>query len=304
MMASKIIAPFVGPLTPAAFDEWLSQCKDSFAIYASTKSDKSPDLDVVTQIRLTGTQLQEPSTAAWWNAGRTEFLKLSSWEAFEKMIRARFMAKGYQLIALRTFFLCTQGRLPFLEYAAQLTESRNVAGTTIISASVFKCQLLFHSHTVLLLRIMALPSFDVETISIDDLISLMSMQWESIIAEGRPSTRIPPSVSNTSTHVHTSAPVHTPSTGPLPPLTDAERTRLTNARGCWRCRKVPGDPGWVDHVSRTCPGNIAIGLPPGRDFVQVKREPVSIIIDLDDQPDYVDLDEQSVYPADEETDSE
>jgi hypothetical protein len=111
-MASKIIAPFVGPLTPAAIDEWLSQCEDGFAIYASTKSDKSPELDAVTQIRLTGTQLHEPSTAAWWNAGRKEFLKLASWDLFEKKIRARFMAKGYKLIALRMFFLCSQGKTP------------------------------------------------------------------------------------------------------------------------------------------------------------------------------------------------
>jgi hypothetical protein len=297
-MASKIIAPFAGPLSPAAIDEWLSQCEDGFAIYASTKTDKSPSLDVTTQIRLTGTQLQEPSTAAWWNAGRKDFLKLTSWEAFEKKIRARFMPKGYQLMALRTFFLCTQGRLPFPEYAANLTEARNLAGTTIISPQVYKCQLLFHSHTVLLLRIMALPDFDIEAISVDDLISLMSMQWESILAEVRPSARIPPSVSTIPTTTRT------PSIGPLPPLTDTERTRLTNARGCWRCRKAPGDTGWVDHVSRNCPGDTAIGLSPGRDFVQVKREPVGIIFDSDDQPDFSDVEDESLCPVDDETDSE
>jgi hypothetical protein len=297
LMASKIIAPFAGPLMPAAIDEWLSQCEDGFAIYASTKTDKSPSLDIITQIRLTGTQLQEPSTAAWWNAGRKEFLKLPSWEAFEKKIRARFMPKGYQLIALRTFFLCSQGRLPFSEYAINLTEARNLAGTTIISPHVFKCQLLFHSHTVLLLRVMALPEFDIETIPPDDLISLMSMQWDSILAEGRPSIRGSSSVLTIPT------PTHAPPTSTLPLLTDAERTCLTNARGCWRCRKSPGDPGWVDHVSRTCPGDTTVGLLPGRDFVQTKREPVGIILDTDDQPDHSEVEAQSPYPVDDDTDS-
>lgn len=304
-MASKIIAPFVGPLTPTAIDDWLNQCVDGFAIYASTKTDKSPSLDVVTQIRLTGIQLQEPSTAAWWNSGRKEFLKLASWEAFEKLVRSRFMAKGYQLIALRAFFVCSQGKLPFLEYADKLIEARHLAGTSIVTTSVYKCQLLFHSHPILLLRIMALPDFDIETISSDDLTSLMSMQWESIVTEGRSSSRIPPAVSNPTT-------TFTQSTRPLPPLTDTERTRLTNARGCWRCRKVPGDPGWSDHVSRTCPGDTVLGLLPGKDFVQVKRETigavfetVDAVFDSEDQPDYSDDDDRQIpYPVDDETDSE
>jgi hypothetical protein len=151
LMASKIIAPFVGPLMPASINEWLSQYEDGFAIYTSTKLDKSPKLNAVTQIRLTGTQLHEPSMAAWWNAGRKEFLKLASWDLFEKKIHVRFMAKGYKLIALHMFFLCSQGKTPFLKYAVALTKACNVVGTIAISTSIYKYQLLFHSHTVLLL---------------------------------------------------------------------------------------------------------------------------------------------------------
>jgi hypothetical protein len=113
-MASKIIPSFVGPITPSAVDEWLSQCEDGFVIYASMKSEKSPALDVVTKICLTGTQLQEPTAAAWWNAGRKEFLKLATWELFEKQICTRFMAKRYRLLALCTFFLLHAGKASFL----------------------------------------------------------------------------------------------------------------------------------------------------------------------------------------------
>ncbi|KIJ27270.1 hypothetical protein M422DRAFT_191235 [Sphaerobolus stellatus SS14] len=143
-MASKILSPFVGPLTPSAIEEWLGQCEDGFTIYATTKNEKTPALTVEIQVRLTGTQLQEPSAAAWWSAGRKEFLKLESWAAFEKQIKARFMPKGYKLIALRTFFLCSQGRLPFLEYASILTEARNITGSTAITPTIYKYQLLFH----------------------------------------------------------------------------------------------------------------------------------------------------------------
>jgi hypothetical protein len=63
-MASKIVSAFTGPLTPTAIEAWLGQCDDAFAIYAETKSEKSPDLATSTKIRLAGTQMQEPSMAA------------------------------------------------------------------------------------------------------------------------------------------------------------------------------------------------------------------------------------------------
>ncbi|KAF8519326.1 hypothetical protein BU17DRAFT_89994 [Hysterangium stoloniferum] len=85
-MASKIITTFTGPLTATAIEAWLGQCEDGFAIYASTKMEKAPDLSIETKIQLAGTNMQEPIMAAWWNAGRTDFLKLTSWETFEKQI--------------------------------------------------------------------------------------------------------------------------------------------------------------------------------------------------------------------------
>jgi hypothetical protein len=112
-MATKIIISFAGPLTSTAIEGWLGQCEDGFSIYTSTKTDKAPDLTVETKIRLTRINMQEPTMAAWWNAGRTEFLKLDSWETFEKQIRSHFMPKGYKMVALRTFFLHLQNHLPF-----------------------------------------------------------------------------------------------------------------------------------------------------------------------------------------------
>ncbi|KAF8512460.1 hypothetical protein BU17DRAFT_8625, partial [Hysterangium stoloniferum] len=145
-MASKIITPFAGPLTPTAIEAWLGHCEDGFAIYASTKTDKAPDLSIETKIRLAGSNMQELTMAAWWNAGHVDFLKLTSWESFEKQIRSRFMPKGYKMVALRTFFLCAQNQQPFLEYAATLADARNALGPTIITSNIYKYQLLFHSH--------------------------------------------------------------------------------------------------------------------------------------------------------------
>ncbi|KIJ46876.1 hypothetical protein M422DRAFT_29069 [Sphaerobolus stellatus SS14] len=292
-MASKVVSAFLGPLTATALDEWLGQCDDGFAIHAATKAEKTPALDVPTRIRITGSQLQEPTMAAWWSSGRKEFLKLVTWEAFEKKIRERFMPKGYKLLALRSFFLCEQGKLPFLEYAAILAEARNAVGETIIPANIYKYQLLFHAHHILLLRIMAMPDLNIETIGFDDLVALMSMQWESLIAEGvsgRPSTRPDqtPSLAPAG-RIPTPSGIASPAMlQPLvPPLTHADRTRLTNLGGCWKCRKVPGDVGWVNHIGRTCPGDATLGIPPGRDFVSVKKEVAAyaMLHDDENQPD-------------------
>ncbi|KAF8530512.1 hypothetical protein BU17DRAFT_60227 [Hysterangium stoloniferum] len=120
----------------------------------------------------------------WWSSGRKEFLKLSSWDLFKLKIEERFMPKGYKMIALQSFFLCEQGKLQLLDYATALAEAQNAVGISVISTYIYKCQLLFHSHPILLLHIMAMPEFNMETIRFDDLMSLLSMQWESLIAEG------------------------------------------------------------------------------------------------------------------------
>jgi len=301
-MASRIIPPFAGPLTPTAIEAWLGLCEDGFAIYASTKTDKSPDLDVATKIRLTGTNMQEPSMAAWWSVGRSEFLKLTSWESFEKMIRSWFLPKGFKLMALRAFFVCSQGLRPFLEYVADLAEARNAAGHTAITSSVYKFQLLFHAHNMLVLRIMAIPDFDIDTITFDNLVALMAMQWDSLVAEGsaRPSQAIASAQGRSA-----------PAVAARAPLSDAEKEQLTAAGACWRCRKTPKDPKWTPHIGRTCPGDEAQGILPGRDYIPppaapIKREVVGMALLAlqggEDQPDQTSL--HPPYPDDDTSEDE
>lgn len=287
-MASKFIPVFNGPISATAIEAWLGQCTDGFIIYAETKGEKSPDLKVTTQIRLVGAQMQESTMQAWWAAGRVEYLKISTYTDFEKRIRERFIPKAQKLIALRSFYLCSQGRLQFAEYAALLAEYHSAVSSTSVSITGYKQHLLFHSHSLLLLRIMAMPSFDLDTIKFDELASLMAMQWDSLIAKGpsRTSTRpTPPPTIPFSGSAGSSA---------LPPLNETEKAHLSAAKGCWRCRKVPSDAGWVSHVGRTCPGDAANGIAPGRDFVPgpppVKREPVGVVFLHDsgeDQPDHI-----------------
>ncbi|KAF8526974.1 hypothetical protein BU17DRAFT_82472 [Hysterangium stoloniferum] len=131
---------------------------------------------------------------------------------------------------------------------------------------------------------MAMPEFNMETIGFDDLVSLLSMQWESLIAEG---VAAPLVVSVPTTTAPCTAPPH---------LTDAERKCLTDLGGCWKCQKVPTDEGWTDHVGQTCPGNATLGILPGCNFVPIKKEIAGFTLtdsNGEDQPDRVHQDDDT-----------
>ncbi|KAF8521395.1 hypothetical protein BU17DRAFT_64888 [Hysterangium stoloniferum] len=99
------------------------------------------------------------------NAGHMEFLKLESWETFEKQIRSCFVPKGYKM------------------YVAALANACNALGPIVITAAIYKYQLLFHAHPMLLLHIMVIPDFNLKNISFNNLVACMSMQWESLVTE-------------------------------------------------------------------------------------------------------------------------
>ncbi|KAF8528180.1 hypothetical protein BU17DRAFT_81418 [Hysterangium stoloniferum] len=191
------------------------------------------------------------------------------------------MPKGYKMIALHTFFLCAQNHLPFLEYAATLADAHNALGPNDITAAIYKYQLLFHAHPMLILRIMAIPDLDLEDISFGNLVALMSMQWESFVIE------IPATCSTPRTSLsYTSTAASVPPILPMPranepwnrnPLSLTDCEHLSAVGGCWRCRKVPTDAGWTPHIGRTCPGDPTQGVSPGPNFVPptppvIKRE--------------------------------
>jgi hypothetical protein len=269
-MASKIAPAFTGPLYAPALLQWIAAVEDGFAIYHATKPEKASDLTEQMKIRIAGTLLHEPTTQAWWNLGRDEMLKLETFEGFTTKLKKRFIPKAQKLLALRDFFLCTQGTSHFAEYAAALADARTAAGDKDIDAKTYKYHLLFHSHPHLLLRIMALPDLNLDNLSFDDLVSLMTLTWDSLTAEKMP-VRTPRTAASISTPAPSPALPRT--VGNLAPLTDAERDHISANGGCWRCRKLPSDPGWTKHVGRTCPGDPSRGITPGRDYVlPVKRE--------------------------------
>ncbi|KIJ37963.1 hypothetical protein M422DRAFT_50166 [Sphaerobolus stellatus SS14] len=118
------------------------------------------------------------------------------------------------------------------------------------------------------------------------------MQWESLVAEGAAGRSVSRALATpipSFSTIPSSSMVTTPAAPRLtiPPLTDSERSQVTDLGGCWKCRKVPSDVGWTNHVGRICPGDAARGILPGRDFIPVKEAVGMVLVpDGEDQPDH------------------
>ncbi|KAF6755625.1 hypothetical protein DFP72DRAFT_1045382 [Ephemerocybe angulata] len=270
-MSSKIIPVFNGPTTANALKIWLGQCEDGFDNYQDTHKDAT--LSPKTRIRLTGAALLEPAMAEWWAAGRKEYLDLATWDAFVAKLKERFLPVGWKMDVLERFYQCEQGKRDFRVFAAELAQCHGALPSNTISTSVYKYHLLYFSHPQLYLRLRALQSFDIDssTLSVDQLTALMGHQWDSLVADSAPrSSRTTTSSASVPLRISSvpSVPVsQARSSSSTPPLSDAERKTLSDANGCFNCRRKPGDPDWTPHFRRTCPGNPAISAPPGPDYV-------------------------------------
>lgn len=61
----------------------------------------------------------------------------------------------------------------------------NTVRTTVINTNTYKYQLPFLAHPLLVLCIVAIPDFDIDTMAFNNLVALMSMQWVSVTTKGK-----------------------------------------------------------------------------------------------------------------------
>jgi hypothetical protein len=272
-MSSKIVAQYSGPVTANGLRVWLSSCQDGFDNYVDTHKDA--ELSTKTRIRLTGSALTEPAMAQWWVAGKEEYLKLVTWDAFALKVKARWLPIQWKMDALEAFYQCTQGKRDFESFATELATCINSLPSGTISVTTHKYHLLFLANQHLYLRVRALQDFDIEDTkqTPDELISLMNAHWKSMVAEN--SARGSRFITTAATSPAPSAPAAQPvalstsTSSRYVPLTDEQKTTLNAAHGCWNCRRTPADPIWTPHTRHNCPGNPAIGARPGKDYVSV-----------------------------------
>ncbi|KAJ7249390.1 hypothetical protein C8J57DRAFT_1239842 [Mycena rebaudengoi] len=275
---SKLDVPkFKGPMSPAAIIQWLDRVTDSFDAFVAFNDDKK--LTPALRILYAGLALEEEKAAAWWGQNRATLKALATWDEFSKRILERFAPDGWKANAVCAYYSIYQQSRPYPDFATDLQTARTAIGSTgdlAITDRIHVNHLLFHAHNTLQRRALAIPGFDLEAITVDELTSLMSATWESLLAEGlvRTSYSTPSSHSIPSSAVTASL--------RLPPLDDTEKKCISDASGCWKCRKTPASPGWTPHIGRTCPGDVTLGVLPGRDFVPIKREPAASIMLYDD----------------------
>ncbi|KAJ7259348.1 hypothetical protein C8J57DRAFT_1472119 [Mycena rebaudengoi] len=273
-MSRLEVPKFKGPMSPSAIIQWLDRVSDSFDAFVTFNDDKK--LTPMLRILYAGLAMEEETALAWWSENRTELRKLSKWEEFTERVLARFAPDGWKANMVRTYYLIHQQSRPYSVFATELQSARSAIGITGplgITDRIHTNHLLFHAHNTLQRRVLAIPGFDLEKITVDGLTSTMSATWDSLVTEGVVRVYTPTSVSAAPAPPFSSA-----VSSRLPPLDDAEKKRISEASGCWKCRKTPSSPGWTPHIGRTCPGDTSLGILPGRDYVAVKSEPVATIL--------------------------
>lgn len=268
-MSTRLDIPILsGPLDASTVNAWLNICQDSFEVHAAINdSTYSPSVQIV----LAGIKMEAPAARSWWNENRDELKALTSWEDFAKKVKERFVPTNWKMDALSTFYEISQGPSSFSDYATKLQEARNTLSSGgpsfAISDPVFKNHLLFFCHPILSLRIRSIPGLNYTNTRVDALVSLMTSTWDSLVAEGvirRPaSTLVPSQVRLAGTQLK-----------PFIPLTEKEREALKLAGGCFRCRRTPASPGWIQHGSRNCP-DTAYGISPAH------PRPIGAVMDSD-----------------------
>ena len=217
--------------------------------------------------------MEAGAARSWWNENREELKALTSWQDFAVKVKERFVPVNWKMDALSVFYNVSQGPTTFMEFVTRLQDARNVLSSGgpgfAIGDPIFKNHLLFFCHPILSLRIRSIPNFNYNNTRVDSLISLMSSSWDSMVAERV--IRAPPSTfpSNHSKSVVAQK--------TFVPLSDKERDALRLAGGCYRCRRTPASPGWVQHGSRNCPGDEAHGISP-----TTPGRPIGAIVDLND----------------------
>ncbi|THU84777.1 hypothetical protein K435DRAFT_869921 [Dendrothele bispora CBS 962.96] len=133
-----------------------------------------------------------------------------------------------------------------------------------VSDFLMKSTVLFHCHPTWRLRVRAIPSFSLESTSLDSFVATMSNSWAALVAEPSFPRTLSGSAASSSTVLP--SPLVTPTTGTslLRPITAAEREAIKAKGGCYNCGCSPKDPDWKAHggtpYSRHCPGNSARGI--------------------------------------------
>ena len=120
-------APTLEGRTPRDFETYISRL-DAFFTYKET-----PDRKVGFRIMMAGNGiLGDFELAAWWNAGKIDFMKMS-WIAFVQELLERGLPKDYVWEILSKMRHRKQGDMPWIDHSRELRGYQTEVGKTVIS---------------------------------------------------------------------------------------------------------------------------------------------------------------------------
>nr|GAT46647.1 predicted protein [Mycena chlorophos] len=263
---------------PLSISNWISVCTQAVELWK--EFNPGVTLSTSTMVRLAGAALHHSDAQRWWSRNCEDLVKLNAFEDFTARLMDEFVDAGWRDKALIDFYAISQGADSYRGFVKRLKDARVVlqaaGGEYVIKDGVYRNHLFTLAHPVLRLSTMATPSFRIHSHRPETLVALMSSTWDILVASNKivfsdrvaPRTVEPPAV-----------PVAAPAAPRRPALSDAERQQLKDAGGCFRCRRKPGDPGWVKHTKDNCPD----GRPPPT--VAAVASSSSPFYDPDDSPD-------------------
>ncbi|THU81332.1 hypothetical protein K435DRAFT_475866 [Dendrothele bispora CBS 962.96] len=260
------------PLTADSIQTWLTKCEDRVELFGTWNPSFS--LTDRTKIMCAADSFDSKSVklSAFWGSERDTCLGLS-WDSFKQRIKSQFLGTDSKVDALQSFFLSAQGRRPFGDFLAEMQAARatlNAYGSRspfYVGDFLMKSALLFRCHPSLHLRVRSIPSFSLESMSLDTFVSALANTWSALVAEPSFSHLASWSSPSPGSMPTPSSTLSLKALSPLPssrPISSSEREALKSSGGCFNCGLTPKDPAWKPHggtpYSRNCPGNQERGI--------------------------------------------
>ncbi|KAF9060061.1 hypothetical protein BDP27DRAFT_1430508 [Rhodocollybia butyracea] len=269
MSSSKVLSfPLLSELLTAdSIHTWLTKCDDRLELYKMFNP--SVDLKDHTLVMCAADLFDAGSMklSAFWRSECDSLLD-TSWVLFKGCIKSQFLGTDSNVDVLQSFFSIAQGRRPFSKFLTDLQAScamLNVYGKNLpfhVSGFLMKSALLFCCHPTLCLCVCAIPSFNLETTTLDAFISILINTWAVLEVESSFSGSVAPNPAMSLPLPSLRVP--RPASSVAHPITAAERDELRSKGGCFNCGRTPQDPDWKTHsgnpYSRNCPGNPSRGI--------------------------------------------
>ncbi|THU78248.1 hypothetical protein K435DRAFT_876840 [Dendrothele bispora CBS 962.96] len=251
MSKGLVLPALTEPLTADSIQTWITNCDDRIELFSTwnptvTLSDRTKIMCAAVAFDLSSVKL-----GSFWGSKRDSCLS-GTWDAFKLWIKSQFLGSDSKVDALQSLYLQAQGLCSFSDFLSNMQSARatlNAYGKTspfYVSDFLMKSTVLFRCHPTLRLRVRAIPSFSLESTSLD-----------------RPRTLA--GSSSSSSTVLPSPPVTLTTGASLSrPITAAKHEAIKAKGGRYNCGRSPKDPDWKAHggtpYSRHCPGNTARGI--------------------------------------------